>query len=705
MSKKIEKAIKEKMQVKLPENLNSENILSKLPQEQEKIIEMPKKKTSVKKFIPMVASFAVIIGLLGTYFGLNLGKEKEPETQTSDIIEVVHYSSYDRVYEKFDEFHKQAEKEHYQQVVDGFTAHNTVNEGIAMPEDFPEDVGEDLEDSAVTGSGVNASQSNKDFGITNNQEKGVEEGDIIKTDGNYLYVVNHNNVHGIKRTITIVEIDGKEMKKAAEIDVKDDRIEEIYLKGDTLIVICRRLLENEQNKTFNGFYETATDAIYPYYGSSNTVVKVYDIKNRQKPELTNEYEQQGDYNSSRVIDGTLYAISTLNINVLYDDYRDACIPEFIINGEGEKVPANNISIIEDSTYPAYTIVTAIDIEKNGKPTCEAVLGYCQEIYASTKGLFICEPKTNNTNIYRFEYTDTGVNFKCMGKVKGSIHNQFSMSFDGEYFRVATLLWKEKTSDDGNTVSSSTSNTVTNLYILNEQMQPVGKVEDLAQGEQIKSVRFVGDMAYVVTFRQVDPLFVIDLSDPENPTVKGELKIPGFSQYLHPITEGLLVGVGSNQGDNDRPNDAKVSLFDVSNPYEPKEKSVLYVDGQNKAYCHTQVGYNHKLYINLSETEFAVPFTVSKYVASDTEGIAGGEYYIRYKLSGGELCEVSRYYLDDNFTILGATYVEDTFYVLASEVFKYGDKKNYGAFILAFDMTTNELAGKIQTSEFSSEIVK
>ncbi len=280
--------------------------------------------------------------------------------------------------------------------------------------------------------------------------------------------------------------------------------------------------------------------------------------------------------------------------------------------------------------------------QNGtEPSCEAILGDCDELYASAKGLFISETDYDEqaqeiTKIYRFEYTDTGVNYKCMGKV-----------------------------------------------------------EDLAKGETIQSVHFVGNMAYVVTFRQTDPLFVIDLSDPENPTVKGELKIPGFSEYLHPIAGGLLVGVGYDGTESGTNGDCKVSLFDVTNPYEPKESSVLTVSG-GTAECYPSVAENHKLYINLSENEFAVPFIVYSYVEV-------GDYlrnrthlcYIRYRLDDNELCEVARYNIEDgNSRILGATYVENNFYIVVNDGDYYNENDTY---VVAYDLTTIEEIGRIKTA--------
>ena len=210
------------------------------------------------------------------------------------------------------------------------------------------------------------------------------------------------------------------------------------------------------------------------------------------------------------------------------------------------------------------------------------------------------------------------------------------------------------------------------------MQIEGKVEDMAKGELIKSVRFVGNMAYVVTFRQTDPLFVIDLGNPEKPTVKGELKIPGFSEYLHPITENLLVGVGQDGTMIGTNGDCKVSLFDVSNPYEPKESSVLKVS-DGKAYCYSTVGGNHKVYVTLSDNEFAVPFTVDGYVNNDNDG----SYYIRYRLTTDGLCEVARYALGvSDMEIMGATYVENTFYIVTNHY-------KLGTYVTAFDLITNE----------------
>ena len=714
MSKRTEKALNEKLNVKLPENLSKENILEQLENsyQDEKIIEIPKKKNTAKKLIPIAASFAVIIGLLSAYFGMGMGKNmngpsSSVDASNSDKTEVVRYQSYDKIYAQFDELHKEYEKDGFRDIVYNIFNYGAellvTDEDEAVAEDMAGDMNSgSLDDSAsalpesAPEADGSTSTANKSYGNTNTQENGVDEGDIIKTDGSYLYV---SNVGG--ETVSIVDITNEEMKISAAIRVDSKKIiKELYIRENNLVIV-------------GGKYDIKPD-VYAYsddgrvyYGGYNdvdTFVQIYDITDRTAPKLVTEYSQQGEYGSSRMIGEKLYTVSTYYVDISADNYRDYCIPEAEINGVCEKISADCISVIEESEASTYAVITTLDVASDTEPECEAILGDCDELYATSKGLFISETDYDEktyeeiTKIYRFEYTDKGVSFKCMGKVAGYINDQFSMSYDGEYFRIATTLNKTEVSAesaDDMAISSSTSNRVNNLYILNNNMQIVGKVEDLAQGETIKSVRFVGNMAYVVTFRQTDPLFVIDLTDPQKPTVKGELKIPGFSEYLHPITENLLVGVGYDGNEFGTNGDCKVSLFDVSNPYEPKESSVLTVS-DGKAACDSLTANNHKLYIKLSENEFAVPFIVYSYVESG-DYLKNNNYvcYIRYKLAGDKLCEVARYTVQGtDIGINGATYVENTFYAVVN---KYNTKNDIDTYIVAFDLNSNEEIGRIQTA--------
>jgi uncharacterized secreted protein with C-terminal beta-propeller domain len=173
--------------------------------------------------------------------------------------------------------------------------------------------------------------------------------------------------------------------------------------------------------------------------------------------------------------------------------------------------------------------------------------------------------------------DTTIGYSGGGMVQGSLLNQFSMDeFDGN-LRVATTEWS------GESLNS--------VYILDRNMNLIGSIENLAPGERIFSARFMGDMGYIVTFRQIDPLFVLDLSDPENPQVTGELKVPGFSNYLHPISKDVLLGIGQDVDENTGVQQGiKLSLFDVSDSGKPKEIKNLIL-GETGSYA--EVLHNHK----------------------------------------------------------------------------------------------------------------
>ncbi len=689
MNRKAKDFLDKKMQVKLPENLSKDNILDDIDSSKAEIIEIPKKKNMAKKLVPLVASLFLVIGIIGVYMS-SQQKDVPLQNNSGDKTEVMQYQSYDKIYEKFDTLHKEYKKNKFwdvflyvdEEIAEGDMVATDDGADMAVPEAAPETM------NGSSSSATGATSDNKDYGTTNRQEKDVDEGDIIKTDGNYLYIANADS----NKSISIVDVTGEKMAEASQIDLKDNEVaEEIYIVDDKLVVVGRLQKEIMTNGNKYSRYEIATDCIG--YVESDTFVKVYDISDRKAPKLVNEYSQQGGYNNSRMIGTKLYAISTYNVNVYNDDYRDGCIPEITVDDTCEKIPADSIYLIEESKSTTYAVITTLDVSEKKEPESTAILGNCGNLYASSKGLFLCEGANDEkyqeiTKIYRFEYTDSGVKHMAEGKVNGYINDQFSMSYDGKYFRIATTF--NKTTVDGDSVSMSVDDRVNNLYILNNSMQIVGKVEDLAKGELIKSVRFVGNMAYVVTFRQTDPLFVIDLNDPENPTVKGELKIPGFSEYLHPITENLLVGVGRDGTMTGENGDCKVSLFDVSNPYEPKESSVLKIT--QGAYCYSQISYNHKVYITLSENEFAVPFTVDYYV-NNGDIKPSGDYYIRYKITADGLCEVARYQVGNrDLWIMGATYVENTFYVVVNNYDK-------GTYVKAYDLTTNEEIDSLQTAKW------
>lgn len=692
MNKKTKNALNEKMQVKLPRELEKDNILDMLESTENtvEITEKTYKPHRTRKLVPLAASLALVIGLLSV-FG-NGDFNKKINNVTGDITEVVQYQSYDKIYGKFDALHKEAEKVKLQNGI-----YNMFSGNVEYAEDFAENssstltggvINESMNEGAMAdttakpGAAVDDSDANRNHGTTNTQEQDVDEGDLIKTDGKYLYVTRRNN-----SVVSIVDIQNNKLEKISQIEIKaDEDIQEIYLNGKVLVIVGTAY-DFTQESTASGARLYGADMAY---GIGNTFVKAYNISNANSPKLVTEYSQQGQYKNSRMIGTKLYCVSTYHVNVARDDYKDYCIPETTINGVCELVPAGCISVIEDSKSSTYAVITTLDVFKSAKPESEAILGNCDNLYASSQGMFLSENDWNSkseefTKIYRFEYTETGIEYKCMGKVPGYIKNQFAMSYDGEYFKIATT--KNNVTVDGDAVSMSIDDRTNNLYILNNQMQIVGKVEDLAKGEMIQSVRYIGNTAYVVTFRQTDPLFVIDLSDPTNPTVKGELKITGFSEYLHPITNNLLIGVGQDGTESGTNGDCKISLFDVSDPNKPFEASKVTV-ANGSANVDSPVAYNHKCFVKLSENEFAVPFMVYPYLLVSGSKPQNFALYIRYKVENGTVQEIARYNLAGQCDILGGTYVGDTFFAIIN------DYKNDGFQLIAFDLNTNEEINRV-----------
>jgi uncharacterized secreted protein with C-terminal beta-propeller domain len=174
-----------------------------------------------------------------------------------------------------------------------------------------------------------------------------------------------------------------------------------------------------------------------------------------------------------------------------------------------------------------------------------------------------------TIIHKIAISGSSLQYKSTGEVTGSVLNQFAMDENNNYFRIATTRNTTWSRFEGEQKPS-----YSNLYVLDANMKTVGLLENLASGEQIYSVRFMGNRAYLVTFKQIDPLFAIDLTDPKSPKVLGQLKVPGFSTYLHPYDENTLIGFGKDTGENEYGNTVaqglKISLFDVSDVTSPKE---------------------------------------------------------------------------------------------------------------------------------------
>jgi uncharacterized secreted protein with C-terminal beta-propeller domain len=457
-----------------------------------------------------------------------------------------------------------------------------------------------------------------DFSQTNVQVSGVDEADIIKNDGEYIYMLKDQTVRIIKA------YPPNAMTEVAEINYEGDTFypSEMFINDDKLVIIGR-----DSNYYF---YDDIESLIYPPhpYRSSQTKVYIYDITDRSDPDEIRVVRFDGSYNTSRRIEDNLYLVMNAHPNVwLMEDVNtgEELIPRM---QDGDSEPEPMVSCVDIRYFPGfhvprYLIIASVPIASTGEIDKEIFLGSSENVYSSRTHMYVATSAINydrytdwdwrrdraKTHIYRFSLEDGDITYKARGEVSGKILNQFSMDAYRDHFRIATTkgnMWDEE--------NPSTNN----VYVLDTEMKTVGSLEDLAPGERIYSTRFMGDRLYMVTFRQVDPLFVIDLSSPTNPTVLGKLKIPGFSNYLHPFDEDHIIGFGKDTEESDfggtLMQGMKIGLFDVSDVSNPKEKFVEIIGDRG---TDSELLQNHKALLFDKDKELlAFPVRIIEKIAPE-----------------------------------------------------------------------------------------
>jgi len=506
----------------------------------------------------------------------------------------------------------------------------------------------------------NEDETQVDYSTTNIQVEGVDEADIVKSDGKYIYVVSGNKV---------VIIDAYPAESAgilSEIETNESPIE-LFINGDKLVMLGRAF------------------------------VKVYDVSNRDNPLLTRDVSFDGQYFDSRTVGSHIYVI-IINSPVLYDN--TIILPHTSSNGNTKTVPATEIYYFENTHDYSYgfTTIMAINAQDDGADvTSETFLiGATQNIFVSSNNIYVTytdygvyplierssetsDPETETTIIHKISIADGTIEYKSQGEVPGQVLNQFSMDEYQGYFRIATTTgWMGQN----------------NVYVLDGNLDIVGRLEGLAPGERIYSARFIGSRAYLVTFKQVDPLFVIDLEDPTNPRVLGELKIPGYSDYLHPYDETHLIGVGKEAVDVGSfawYQGVKIALFDVSDPENPIEIS-KYIIGDRGTDSYTL--QDHKAFLfSRQKSLLVLPILLAKIdeegyseeIPPDAYGeyVWQGAYVFDISLDDGlvlkgrithfnndeDINEWGRYYYPYDYSVQRSLYIDNVLYTISGKLVK------------------------------------
>ena len=483
-----------------------------------------------------------------------------------------------------------------------------------------------------------------DYSQTNVQTEGVDEGDVVKTDGRYLYIIREG------REVQIVSIQAGKMAEVAVIrptlEQSENSILDMYLTGDTLQIICQRYDADMQ--------EDGEDVYYMNYRGITSVC-TYDLTDRANPVHVGTTEQEGTYYTSRKSGEYLYLFTSVYPQEsLIRQYADqgkeyGLIP--LVNRETMAASDIYIPKEDDRGGTEYMLITSVNENKPDQIADQkAILESASRFYVSTENIYLerenWESGSTQTAIARFSFSQGKIKGESAGVVNGAVTDDFATNeYDG-FLRVLTTQWND---------SGSQTN---NVYVLDQNMEIVGKIDNLAEDESIYSARFMGNTGYFVTYRQVDPLFSVDFSDPTHPKILGELKVSGFSEYLHFYGENRLLGIGwETDPETGATKGLKLSMFDVSDPADVKEVDKLVI--KNIDYFPGEYNYKaltvspEKNVIGLAASSYESSGTVNSYMVFSYDEKEGFLTDLTYGLQeGGNVSaeEVRGVYADDTFYV-------------------------------------------------------
>ncbi|PKM76231.1 MAG: hypothetical protein CVU90_13370 [Firmicutes bacterium HGW-Firmicutes-15] len=544
------------------------------------------------------------------------------------------------------------------------------------------------------------------YSNTNVQVQGVDEADLVKTDGTYIYQVNKEQV------LIIKAVPADQMEVVAAIQLEDAGFipVELYLDAENLIVIGNY---SQDFPVLPGQSRLKAQIYPPIRSFQSTQAIIYNIKDKSQVVKVRELELEGNYLSSRKVDSSFYLLTNKYLDYYYIQNKEGITPLWRDTVQGNGLVAEKLEEIHYFPYcvsPNYLTIAALDLGKpQAKADIQTYLGSGNQVYASSQSLYVAvnqytyadpaspstsiayRPADTSTNIYKFALEPGKVQYYGSGVVPGAILNQFSMDENGDYFRIATTSGEMWRSDQY--ISRN------NVYILDQDLKLCGKLENIAPGERIYSTRFLGDRAYMVTFKQVDPFFVLDLKDPKNPTILGKLKIPGYSDYLHPYDENHIIGFGKDTVETNGWNGQsqafyqgmKIAIFDVTDVSKPVEMSRALIGDRG---TDSELLRNHKALLFSQQKNLLVfPVTVmevqnkpasgeGKYMPDYGSFAFQGAYIYRIDLTDGlqfrgrishlspeDYTKAGDSWFDTDKNVERALYIGDTLYTLSPEMIK------------------------------------
>ncbi len=606
-----------------------------------------------------------------------------------------------------------------------------------------------------------ASSVGNDYSETNIQELGVDEPDIVKTDGTYLYVISSSKLY----ILYAYPAENAEIISTITFNESTYPLN-LFVYGDTIAVIAQSYLYRtylvedvkggtvSESSSDDDIDVSSVDSSYDsiWADTTSTHVFIYDVSSKSDPEMTRDIQMQGHYSNARMIDSYVYVITVLyDYSPIYHiTDAEAYVPQYRVNGVVKEIGLSDIYYVDSpdiSKTQTHIMSVNIDDELEEVRAEMFLLGETSTVYVSSDSIYITSVSYNydysllygliqtyvlpelptdasdelelvdslslenyqknsvsewviqhyidgldedkkqeiaqqivtqyeKTTIHKISIDQGDISYIAQGTVPGTVNNQFSLSEHDGYLRVATTV-------HGGMMSSylSSVESYNNVYVLDDSLNTVGKIESIAVGETIYSVRFMDSICYLVTYEQIDPFFVIDLADPENPVILGELKIPGYSTYLHPYDDTHIIGIGKED------NDVKVTLFEVEDVSSPREVATYQLQQETDEYywSYSTALYEHKAFLFYQEKQLliipiSVDYKESAYVfdISDDEIALKGVIAQESSSSGSDEKDPDDdvyWFGDYSYSIKRSLYIEDVIYTISDAMVQMNDMQD------------------------------
>lgn len=598
-----------------------------------------------------------------------------------------------------------------------------------------------------------------DYSETYNQEEGVLEADIVKTDGKCIYYIYNNynygnyNEDGIYENysreiplMNVTAVDNGTFTSSEKIDLRVDAdsyfgggfdasycyVQDMYVYNDMLLVVGSISAEKWVYFDENGKRTDDVDMDGDYFPDclSKEAVFVSVYTTGESPQLLDTYYQEGSYEDVRISpDGYMYLISdyfTQSTNVVENENElENYVPTCGINDNASYIPAEDILLPAESESKSdrlsYTVIGSLDLNTSGEITAvdsKALAGYTGQIYCSQDNLYTntYSPyerndeeslKTEKTNITRIAINAGTITPAASGTIDGTVKDQFSMSEYNGYFRVAAhrqyYYYKfvpydnYEINEDGDAIDSwgdvlygdwkgdefgryyfNTSKIDNCIYVLDLDMNIVGESEAFGQGESIKSASFSGDISYVVTYEQTDPLFAIDLSDPTAPAIMDEFKILGYSTYMQQWNDGQLLGFGIAADEDGIERGIKLTMFDNSDPYNLQAIDTFELIRGEEQYIGSDAVWDRKALLIAPEKNL-IGFPLYRYNYGEEDWNMSEQYaYMFFSFEDGKFVYRGEFvnnlvdYNTDIYNFTRAVYIGDYVYIISGSNFIAAD---------------------------------